>query len=130
MLRRLFAVAALAAFSQTALAQADTAKTKEVKNVDPVGTYYTNLTAQGNPISTTTKIEKKADGTFTGSVTSDVFPPLPVNSVKVDGNKIRLSISTPDGTEAIINMVLEGNEITGDWSMGGDGSKITGKKQP
>ena len=133
MLRRLFAVSAVVSCVVVANAagaqSADTTK-KEVKNVDPVGTYVTNLTVQGNPLSTTTKIEKKADGTYAGTVTSDAFPPLPVNSVKVEGNKIRVSISTPDGSEAVITMILEGNDFTGDWSMGGDGSRITGKKQP
>jgi hypothetical protein len=100
------------------------------KDIDPVGTYTVYLTAQGNAMTTTTRIDKKADGTYTGSVNGDGIPPLPVNSVTVTGNKVKLSISAPDGTEAIIEMWIKGDDITGQWSMANDGSKLTGKKSP
>jgi hypothetical protein len=131
----LFSVAALtllAIGSRTAAAQtggtpppADTAAA-----VDPVGTYVIYLTAQGNAMTLIHKIEKKADGTFGGSVTGEGIPALPINSVKVTGKTMRVSVTAPDGTEAIMTMVLDGDQVTGEWSMNGDGSKLTGKKQP
>ncbi|MCX5763527.1 MAG: hypothetical protein NTU67_02670 [Gemmatimonadetes bacterium] len=98
--------------------------------VNPVGSYVVNLTAQGNPIALTAKIEKKSDGTFAGVVMSDVFPPMPITSVKVAGAKITMTITAPDGSEATITMELKGDDITGDWSMPNDGSRIVGKKLP
>jgi len=131
----LFSVAALtflAIGSRTAAAQsggtppaADTAAA-----VDPVGTYVIYLTAQGNAMTLTHKIEKKADGTFGGSVTGEGIPALPINSVKVTGKTMRVSVTAPDGSEAIMTMVLDGDQVTGEWAMNGDGSKLTGKKQP
>jgi hypothetical protein len=106
------------------------AKADSTKDVDPVGTYTTYITAGGNSMTTTTRIDKKADGTYTGTVTADGIPVLPVNTVTVTGNKIHLSITGPDGGEAIIDMVLVGDDITGSWSMAGDGSRLTGKKSP
>lgn len=106
------------------------AKADSTKDVDPVGTYTTYITAGGNAMTTTTRIDKKPDGGYTGTVTADGIPPLPVNSVTVSGNKIHLSITGPDGGEAIIDMVLVGDDITGSWSMAGDGSRLTGKKSP
>ena len=100
------------------------------KDVDPAGTYTTYLTAQGTAMTTVTKIEKRADGTYGGTVTGDGIPPLPVNSVTVTRNRIHLSVSAPDGSEALIDMWLTGEDFTGEWSMAGDGSKITGKKRP
>mgnify|MGYP003340494194 CR=1 FL=1 len=50
--------------------------------------------------------------------------------VKVAGAKITLTITAPDGSEATINMELKGDDVTGDWSMPNDGSKIVGKKLP
>jgi hypothetical protein len=85
------------------------------KDVDPVGTYTVYLTAQGNAMTT---------------VNGDGIPPLPVNSVTVAGNKVTLSLTAPDGTEAVIAMVITGDDITGQWSMANDGSSITGKKTP
>jgi len=110
--------------------KAPAAAADTTKDIDPVGTYTVYLTAQGNAMTTTTRIDKKPDGTYTGSVSGDGIPPLPVNSVTVTGNKVKLSISAPDGSEAIIEMWIKGDDITGQWSMAGDGSTITGKKSP
>jgi hypothetical protein len=100
------------------------------KDIDPVGTYTVYLTAQGNAMTTTTRIDKRADGTYAGTVNGDGIPPLPVNSVTVTGNRVKLSITAPDGSEAIIDMIVNGDDITGKWSMANDGSAISGKKSP
>jgi len=101
-----------------------------LKDIDPVGTYTVYLTVQGNAMTTTTRIDKKEGGGWTGTVNGEGLPPLPVNSVTVTKNKVKLSISTPDGTEAIIEMLVNGEDVTGQWSMANDGSKLTGKKSP
>ena len=106
------------------------AASDSTKDIDPVGTYTVYLTAQGNAMTTTTRIDKKADGTYTGTVNGDVIPALPVNSVTVTGNRVKLSVTAPDGSEAIIDMMVKGEDITGSWSMANDGSAITGKKTP
>ncbi|MFI5231014.1 MAG: hypothetical protein ACHQSE_00755 [Gemmatimonadales bacterium] len=141
MTARLFILAAAATIAsaapRTAVSQAIPDKPAPVpaasdstKDVDPVGTYTVYLTAQGNAMTTTTRIDKNADGTYTGTVNGDGIPQLPVNSVTVKGNKVKLSVTAPDGSEAIINMILNGDDITGDWSMANDGSTITGKRVP
>lgn len=104
--------------------------TDTTKDIDPVGTYTVYLTAQGNAMTTSTRIDKRPDGTYTGTVSGDGIPPLPVTSVTVTGNKVRVSLTAPDGGEAIIEMVVKGDDITGQWSMANDGSTITGKKSP
>jgi hypothetical protein len=136
---RLLAVAAAATFASAApritSAQGTPDKPTPVaadsaKDVDPAGTYTTYLTAQGNAMTTVTKIEKRADGTYGGTVSGDGIPPLPVNTVTVKGNTIKVSLSAPDGSEAVIEMVMKGLEFTGKWSMAGDGSSVTGTKSP
>ncbi len=111
-------------------APAKPAATDSTKDIDAAGTYTVYLTAQGNAMTTTTRIDKKADGTYTGTVNGDGIPPLPVNSVTVTGNRVKLSITAPDGSEAIIDMTIKGDDITGQWSMANDGSTISGKKSP
>ena len=101
-----------------------------VKDIDPVGTYSVNLTAQGNPLTVTAKIERRADGSLGGSVTSDVTPPLAINSVRVNGKTMRVSVTGPNGEEAILNLTLDGDQLSGDWTMGNDGSPVSGKKLP
>jgi hypothetical protein len=107
-----------------------TTATDTTKDIDPVGTYTVYLTAQGNAMTTTTRIEKKEDGTYTGTVNGDGIPPLPVTSVTVTKNKVRLTITAPDGGEAVIEMFVKGEDITGQWWMANDGSTLTGKKSP
>jgi hypothetical protein len=109
---------------------AATTATDTTKDIDPVGTYTVYLTAQGNAMTTTTRIEKREDGTYTGTVNGDGIPPLPVTSVTVTKNKVRLTLTAPDGGEAVIEMIVKGEDITGQWWMANDGSTITGKKSP
>lgn len=104
---------------------ADTAK-----DIDPVGTYTVYLTAQGNAMTTTTRIDKKDGGGYTGTITADGIPPLPVTSVSVAGKKVKFTLTAPDGSEAWIEMMVNGEDLTGEWGMANDGSKITGKKSP
>jgi hypothetical protein len=139
-LRHLVAATALLTIGRTALAQgADPAKpapapapaaAPAAANFDPVGSYNVNLTAQGQAMAVLAKIEKKADGGYTGTVTSEAFPPLPITSVKVDGNKVKLTLTAPDGQEATINFEMKGNDFEGEWFMSNDGSKVSGKKLP
>lgn len=100
------------------------------KDIDPVGTYTVYLTAQGNAMTTTTRIDKKEGGGWTGTINGEGIPPLPITSVTVTKNKVRVALTAPDGSEAIIEMVVNGEDVTGQWSMANDGSKITGKKGP
>jgi hypothetical protein len=110
------------------MAEANAAR-PNARDIDPVGTYQVNLTAQGSPMMLTAKIDKRREG-WGGQVTGDGVPLLPVKSVTVRGNTMRIVVTAPDGTDAIINIILTGTDITGDWSMAGDGSKVTGKKLP
>ena len=101
-----------------------------VADIDPVGTYAVNLTAQGNPMSVNAKIERRPDGGYGGTVTSDVTPPLPITSVRVKGKTMRVAVNGPDGVEAILNLTVDGDLVSGDWKMGSDGSAVSGKKLP
>src|SRR5258708_3950516 len=101
-----------------------------VKDIDPVGTYTVYLTAQGNAMTTTTRIDKKEGGGWTGTINGEGIPPLPITSVTVAKNKVRVALTAPDGSEAVIEMIVVGEDVTGQWSMANDGSKITGKKAP
>jgi hypothetical protein len=111
-------------------ARTDSVKADSTKDVDPVGTYTVYLTAQGNAMTTTTRIDKKEGGGYTGSINADGIPPLPVTSVKVAGNKVNITLTAPDGSEAWIELMVNGEDLTGSWGMAGDGSKVTGKKLP
>jgi hypothetical protein len=96
---------------------------------NPVGTYTINFMTQGSPMSLTLRIEKREDGSYVGQMSGENLPPLPITSIKETGNAIKITFTAPDNTEGTINIVVaQDNTISGDWSMTGDGSKISGKK--
>ena len=98
-------------------------------DINPVGTYTLQITAQGNAMTIQAVVEKNQDGTFGGTVTGDAFPPLTIKQVAVADRNVKLTIIAPDGTDALVDITVdENNEVSGQWSMTGDGSKVTGKK--
>jgi len=96
---------------------------------NPVGTYNLEITAQGNAMTVQAVVEKKEDGTFGGTLTGDAFPPLTIKSVAVADRNVKLTVIAPDGGDALVDITVdENNDVAGQWSMTGDGSKVTGKK--
>ena len=96
---------------------------------DVAGLYTINFSTQGSPMTLTLRIDKKEGGGYGGQMTGESLPPLPITSIKVSGNSVKITFTAPDNTEGTIGFVLASdNTITGDWLMTGDGSKITGKK--
>ena len=124
------AAPARSALAQTPPDRPPTPATPAVKDVDPIGTYELSVVVQGAPMPSVVKIEKKEDGTLGGAVSTDAYGVFPINAVKVSGKTITLSIYTTDGAPVTISMTLEGDQVTGEWFMATDGSKITGKKLP
>lgn len=98
--------------------------------IDPVGTYDLTIVVQGTAMGSTVKIEKKADATLGGSVATQAYGTFPIEAVKVSGRTMTISLSSQDGSPISISLTLEGDQVTGEWSMANDGSKITGKKLP
>jgi hypothetical protein len=116
MIQRLLVLAVAAAFSAAG-------------DLNPAGTYSLQITAQGNAMAIQAVVTKNEDGSFGGTVTGDAFPPLTIKAVTVTERHLKLTIAAPDGGDAIVDVtVAEDNEVTGEWSMAGDGSKVTGKK--
>ena len=99
-------------------------------DIDPVGTYELSLSVQGAAISSTIKVEKGSDAAFSGTVTTEAYGTFRIASLKVSGSTITIGISTQDGSPVTISLVLDGNQVTGEWTMANDGSRITGKKLP
>ena len=99
-------------------------------DVDPVGTYDLSIVVQGTSMPATIRIEKKPDAALGGSVATDAYGAFDIASVKVSGKAIAIVIYTQDGSPVTITLTLEGDQVTGEWSMASDGSKVTGKKRP
>lgn len=94
----------------------------------PAGSYELNVAVEGQGMVMTFVVEKKADGTFAGTFRHAEMGEFSTTSFKADGRQLTMSIETPGGPANIVMTVQADNTVTGEWSMTGDGSKITGKK--
>ncbi len=96
--------------------------------VDPTGKWSVALTAQGQAFDFVMELRRISGAEFGGVVTSQAFPPMNVNKATLSGNTMKLTVTAPTGDEATFNLVFEGNTLTGDWSMPGDGSRVSGRR--
>lgn len=95
---------------------------------DPAGKWSIALVAQGQTMELTMNLTKNPDGTYGGNFTSDMFPPMPITTASLTGHKMVLTLPVPTGDMATMNMTFNGDVVEGDWSMPGDGSKLSGKR--
>lgn len=96
--------------------------------VNPVGRWTVALTAQGQAFDFVMDLRHVSGDDYTGSINSQAFPPMPINSAKRSGNAMVIKITAPTGDEATINVVFEGDVLSGEWSMPGDGSRVSGRR--
>lgn len=95
---------------------------------EPAGKWSVALIAQGQALDLTMNLVRNPDGTYGGTFLSDAFPPMAITTAKRDGNKMVITIPVPTGDMATMNMTFNGDLLEGDWSMPGDGSKLSGKR--
>ena len=93
---------------------------------DPVGSYTYAADVDGQNFPGTLTIEQGEDG-YTGSVMSDMFPPLPILSVVVEDQTITIEVTGPEGLLTIVGTALE-NTIEGTWAMGEGSGAFTATK--
>jgi len=127
---RLFTALALALVLPVAVRAQSEAK-PAAPALDPVGKYVVQAVVQGQTADFDMVIEKKDDGTYTGSLSNPNLGTSTIVSLKVEGRTVKMILATPQGTEAAAECtVAEDGTLDGQWSMQGDGGKLTGKKIP
>jgi len=96
--------------------------------IDPVGKYTVSAVVQGQAADFDMVVEKKEDGSYTGTLTNPGFGTSIITSLKVEGRVMKIVLATPQGVDAVAELTLaEDNTLDGTWSMQGDGGKMTGK---
>lgn len=96
--------------------------------VRPAGEWNVALIAQGQALDLVMSIKDDGDAKYSGTVTSQMFPPISFNNATLNGNRMRIAFVAPTGDQASIDIVFDGDTFTGDWAMPGDGSKVSGKR--
>lgn len=96
--------------------------------VNPVGRWTVALTAQGQAFDMVMELRAVEGNEFTGSIMSQAFGQIPITKATRTGNSMVIKIAVPTGDEGTININFEGDTFSGDWSMPGDGSKVSGRR--
>lgn len=99
-----------------------------VAEYEPAGKWSVTLIAQGQAMDLTMNLMKNPDGSYGGTFLSDMLPPMAITTATRTGNKMVITLPVPTGDMATMNMTFNGDLLEGDWSMPGDGSKLSGKR--
>ena len=94
--------------------------------VNPIGTFEFATEVNGSPMKGTMSIAG-SPGAYTGKMASDVLPEMPITSVTVDGQTVKLVADTPNGA-VVVNLAFNGVIFTGNWELGGQSGAMTGKR--
>jgi hypothetical protein len=98
--------------------------------VDPVGRWSLALVAQGQNLGLTMDVERIAGNDFKGVISSDLFPPIAFSKATLEGNRMLITAPSPTGDAATLDLRFIGDIIEGEWSMAGDGSRVSGRRVP
>ncbi len=107
---------------------ASAAAARQDTTFKPTGTYQLDLAVGGQPISMMFTVEKKSDGALSGVFKSEALGEIPTTSFRLEGRKMLIEVLTDGGPASVTLSVNKENAVEGEWTMQGDGSKISGKK--
>jgi hypothetical protein len=97
--------------------------------VDPTGSWTLSLVAQGQSIEVKLEIVKTPDGGFGGTMSSDVFPTIPITKASLAGKRLSMSFPVPSGDQGTMYLDIDGKNAEGEWAMPGLGSRVSGTKR-
>jgi hypothetical protein len=95
---------------------------------NPAGKWTVGLVAQGQSMEVVLELVKLPDGTWTGTMISQAFPPIPISKATLTGKQLVATFPVPTGDMGSMTLNFDGDVAEGEWSMPGDGSKVSGKR--
>ncbi len=90
---------------------------------DPIGSYSYTAVMEGQPLPGTMTITEGENG-YEGTIRSDMFPPIAITSVVVEGQTGMIEAAGPAGP-IVIEFVATEAMIEGTWAMGEEGGSFT-----
>lgn len=95
--------------------------------LNPVGRFEFTTSVQGQMVTGAVEIAG-TPGAYTGQITTNITPPLPIAGVTVNGQEMVVTGNTPDGTLTFRMNFTDGTSFTGGWELSGDSSQLTGRR--
>lgn len=96
----------------------------------PAGKWVVGLVAQGTNMEVQLELVPLSDGGWTGTISSAAFPPFPITKATLTDKRMVATFAIPTGDMATMTLDFDGGDlVSGEWSMAGDGSKLTGKRR-
>jgi len=95
---------------------------------DPEGSYELQITFGGQQLPLAVELWRE-NGKWHGTATITNLGGADLSDLAQDGRKLKLTVVSSAGPSYVINLQVDSdNSVAGDWSGGGDGSRISGKK--
>ncbi len=94
----------------------------------PAGKWSLGLVAQGQSLEVVMELATLPDGSWSGTLSSAAFPPIQSTTATLNGKQLLLSFPVPTGDTGSMTLTFDGDLVEGEWSMPGDGSKVSGTK--
>lgn len=96
--------------------------------VNPAGKWLLGLVAQGQSMEVTLELVKLTDGTWSGSIGTAAFGTIGLSKASLSGKVLTATFPVPTGDMGTMVLTINGDTMEGEWSMPGDGSKVSGKR--
>jgi hypothetical protein len=94
---------------------------------DPAGRWNLVFDIQGQNLAVTMELVKTPDGSWAGSLGSEMGT-VAISKATLDGKKMSVTFAAPGGGDGSMLLLFDGNSVTGEWSAGGMGSKLSGSR--
>ena len=92
-----------------------------------VGVYDFSTNVQGMAVTGVVTITSQGSA-LGGKISTSATPDVPITSVTVEGQKIVVAAESPDG-DVTIEMVMTGQDFTGQWWYAGQSGPLSGRKR-
>ncbi len=97
------------------------------ESFDPTGRWELLLDFNGQSLGVTLELVKLPGGGYGGTLSSQMGNG-PIEKATLEGRKMSLTFTAPDGSAGAMNLEFDGTKVGGTWSAAGMGSTLTGAR--
>lgn len=93
---------------------------------DPIGTYSMTITDDGEEVDVSMEIRGEP-GAYGGTISASTRPSVDISTVTATADQMTVTAVITSGV-LVIRLRVDGDSVSGDWSLRGDGGTATGVK--